>query len=315
MQKLFLSKMTPNDIISGIYKINYPNGKAYIGQAQNIRARLMEHNSYSQAGHGSRELLLCEQKMKEYNVIIDEFELLETVSDLSLLDNKERYWISFYKTYIKDGHGYNKTRGGDASGKRGTENPNAALNENQLKEIIDLLINHTEFSLTEIGNKYGVGQGAILNISTGRTYVNPNLVYPLRKNNHDSACKTEVLDYFSSEEELINLKEDLLYRWDLPIQGGIDIKYNIPIRVLRDINNGRKFAEIGKYNYPIRAKNIRNNHNLTLDNVQNILDLLRNTDTSMDNIGAQYNIGRSTISNINLGKTYILKDYDYPARK
>jgi len=35
----------------------------------------------------------------------------------------------------------------------------------------------------------------------------------------------------------------------------------------------------------------------------------------MDNIGAQYNIGRSTISNINLGKTYILKDYDYPARK
>jgi len=30
---------------SGIYKINYSNGKIYIGQALNIYSRALEHNS------------------------------------------------------------------------------------------------------------------------------------------------------------------------------------------------------------------------------------------------------------------------------
>ena len=36
-------KELPNN--SGIYKINYENGKIYIGQAQSIRKRANEHNS------------------------------------------------------------------------------------------------------------------------------------------------------------------------------------------------------------------------------------------------------------------------------
>ena len=315
MKKLYLSKMPPNQIISGIYKINYPNGKSYIGQAQNIRARLMEHNSYSIAGHGSRELLLCELKMKEYDFVIDEFELLEEVNDLNNLDEKEKYWINIFHTYVKDGCGYNKTRGGDASGKRGVENVNAAFNQQELDEIIELLQNHTEYSLIDIANKYKVNQNTILKISTGKSYYNPKLNYPLRKNNHDALKKNDILDYFNSEEELINLKEDLLYRWDLDIETDLSKKYKIPIKILRDINNGRKFENIGNYTYPIRPKNIRNNHNLDQSKIKEILNLLKNTNISMTKIGEKYNCGRATISNINLGKAYIIKDYNYPARQ
>lgn len=30
--------------ISGIYKINFPNGKSYIGRAVDIKSRIKEHN-------------------------------------------------------------------------------------------------------------------------------------------------------------------------------------------------------------------------------------------------------------------------------
>lgn len=73
--------------------------------------------------------------------------------------------------------------------------------------------------------------------------------------------------------------------------------------------------EYGEYEYPIRKKNIRNNNNITIEEVLQILDLLKNTSLSMTNIGEQYHhLDRSTISKINQGKAYIIKDYKYPAR-
>ena len=38
-----------------------------------------------------------------------------------------------------------------------------------------------------------------------------------------------------------NLKEDLLYRWDLKIEPDLQKKYNLPLAILRDINNGRRY--------------------------------------------------------------------------
>ena len=61
-------------------------------------------------------------------------------------------------------------------------------------------------------------------------------------------------------------------------------------------------------------KNIRNNHNFTPDDIKNILSDLRNTQESMTNIGLKYKINRSTVSKINKGEAYIIKEYDYPAR-
>lgn len=104
-----------------------------------------------------------------------------------------------------------------------------------------------------------------MNISLGKTYVDYKLKYPLRNNNHFSIKKNSYLDYFSSLEELLQLKEDLLYRWDLTIENDLLNKYNIPLKVLRDINNGRKFKDYGEYQYPIRNRNIRNNQNLSIE--------------------------------------------------
>lgn len=304
-----------NKVISGIYKINYPNGKAYIGQAKNIYKRLVEHNNYAKYGHGNREILLCEQKLNEYNCLIEDFDLLEEINDFSLLDVKEAYWINYYKTYIKDGNGYNLTKGGNASGKSGVEHSNAIFTEETLKEVVNLLQNHTELSLIDIANKYGVEQNTILRISTGKSYINPKLNYPLRHNNHDSQRKDKLNDYGLDENTIIQLKEDILYRWDLTIEIDIPKKWNIPKEIIRDINHGKKFSEYGNFTYPIRGKNVRNKNNLTIQDVKNILNDLKNSKMTMSEIGEKYNFGRAAIRNINNGITYIIKDYNYPARK
>lgn len=288
--------------ISGIYKLNYSNGKIYIGQAINIRERALEHNN--------KNKYPCDIALKKYDA---EIEILEQIDDIKFLDNREEYWIKYYNSTDKN-IGYNILNGGNASGKRGVENLNASLNSTQLNEIINLLQNETSLSLIDIANKYNVSQSTILKISQGKAYYDPNLKYPLRLNNHDSQKKDKIFDYFETEQQLINLKEDLLYRWDLEIEKDLSKKYNIPIKILRDINSGNKFSEYGNFSYPIRKKNIRNNNNLTLNDVVNILVLLRTTNLSMTKIGEQFNLNRSTISKINSGDSYIIKEYDYPAR-
>ena len=168
--------------------------------------------------------------------------------------------------------------------------------------------------IEDIANLYNVDQITILRISQGYSYFNPNLNYPLRKNNHDSNKKDSITDYFKDEEELLQLKNDLLYRWDLEIENDLAKLDNIPVKIIRNINQGHLFETIGNYKYPIRNKNIRNNQNFTVNDVLNILFDLRHTSASMTDIGEKYGVHRNTISKINKGESYIIEKYDYPAR-
>lgn len=126
--------------------------------------------------------------------------------------------------------------------------------------------------------------------------------------------KTDI-DYHINEEIILNIKEDLLYNWELSIEQDIFKKYNIPLTIIREINYGKKYQNIGNYSYPIRGKNIRNKYNFSKETILLILNQLRNTNNSMLNIGKLYHLDRSTISRINTGKSYLIKGYNYPARK
>lgn len=297
-----ITNINENLKVCGIYKLNYDNGKIYIGQALSIYSRALEHNS--------KNIQICDQALKKHQAHI---EILEIVNDILQLDAIENKWINYYNATNKT-IGYNILNQGNASGKRGIENCNASLNENQLNEIIDLLLNETQLSYKDIAKLYNVNQNTILKISQGYSYFNPNLNYPLRRNNHDANKKDSVIDYFKNEEELLQLKDDLLYRWDLEIENDLAKQYNIPVKIIRNINQGHLFETIGNYQYPIRNKNIRNNQNFTINDVLNILSDLRNTSKSMSDIGIKYNIHRNTVSKINRGEAYIIKNYDYPAR-
>ena len=288
--------------ICGIYKITYDNNKIYIGQAKSIWTRAHEHNS--------KNVYPCDKALKKHSAII---EVLEKVDDILLLDEIENKWIKYYNATDKN-FGYNILKEGNASGKSGIENCNAIFNEEQLNQIINLILNRTDLSYIDIAKIYNVNQITIFNIANGYTYYNSNLNYPLRKNNHDSIKKDQIQDYFENVEKLIELKEDLLYRWDLTIEKNLVEKYNIPLKIIRDINQGKLFENIGNYQYPIRNKNIRNINNFNFNDILNILMDLKNTNLSMEKIGNKYNINRSTVAKINKGESYFIKDYEYPAR-
>ena len=166
--------------VCGVYKINYDNGKIYIGQALSIWSRANEHNS--------KNIQPCDKALKKYQATI---EILEIIQDILLLDDIESKWINYYNATDKN-IGYNILKNGNASGKKGVDNCNAIFNQSQIDEIVDLLINNTKLSYKDIANQYMVSQNTILNISQGYTYFNPNLSCPLRKKNHDSNTKDSI---------------------------------------------------------------------------------------------------------------------------
>lgn len=300
-----------NKIICGIYKIEYPNGKIYIGQSQNIYKRIIEHNQRARKGsHGSSKIQLCEQAIQKYGQIT-QVEILEECS-INQLDDKEKYWINFYEATNKE-KGYNLLDHGDVSERRGVNHPNANLSQEQIDEIIDLLINHKELSYLDIAKQFNVYDDLIYRISAGKSYYQQSINYPLRKNDHSSQKKIKISDYFQKEQELLNLKEELKYNWWLQMDNGdLYHKYNISRKLLYAINQGKIFSEIGDYTYPIRKT--KNTNLFSKEEVLEILNDLRNTKQSMTTIAEKYKVNRCTISKINQGQSYFIKDYNYPAR-
>ena len=108
-------------MISGIYKINFPNGKSYIGLSNNIQKRINQHNRSARLDN---PLLPVHRAIALYKNV----EILEEISpeNRELLNERERYWIKYYQTCDND-KGYNLTNGGDGAGV-GVGNISAKLN-------------------------------------------------------------------------------------------------------------------------------------------------------------------------------------------
>ena len=99
------------DRLCGIYKIDFPNGKIYIGQSNNIKRRMYEHNNIKKNAK-IKYCQVCDRAIIKYGRIIN-LTILEECLE-SQLDEKERYWIHYYHSYEKE-KGYNIERGGKKS--------------------------------------------------------------------------------------------------------------------------------------------------------------------------------------------------------
>jgi len=96
-----------------IYKIQFPNGKHYIGQTTtSLDQRTKEHKCCAKSG----DTKCLYNALRKYDMI-DTFELIEidTADTLEELCEKEIIYIQEYKSYYMDGNGYNMTFGGEGT--------------------------------------------------------------------------------------------------------------------------------------------------------------------------------------------------------
>ena len=92
----------------GIYKIeNIKDKRVYIGQSTNVRNRLREHIK-SALGISTIANQAVHQAMAEEGLENFTFYLIDDC-DRDILNEREKYWIDFYKS---NEWGYNRTRGG-----------------------------------------------------------------------------------------------------------------------------------------------------------------------------------------------------------
>lgn len=160
----------------GIYKItNQTNDHCYIGQSRNIKNRWADHkaSAFNPADKGYNYPLY--RAFRKYGLEMFNFEIIEECS-IEELNDKEKYWISYFHPE------YNQTAGEDY------RSVPQSLTFEQVQEIQQILINDKEGKIShkELGEKYGVsGKDTIRDINVGRTWYNPNLIYPLHHSNYD----------------------------------------------------------------------------------------------------------------------------------
>ena len=129
----------------GIYKItNIINGKCYIGKSSNIEDRFKYHQRKFNSTGVERNKLLY-KAIRKYGLENFTFEIIETIDnyDDKIANEREKYWIAFYKSYCKDeNEGYNETRGGD--GGITVENPRVTYGKITEEEVIYLRKRYSE---------------------------------------------------------------------------------------------------------------------------------------------------------------------------
>jgi group I intron endonuclease len=99
---------------SGIYKITNPLGRVYIGQSWNIKDRFRKYN------YKSSQIFLM-RSFEKYGKDKHKFEIIEFLdinSTQELMDEREIYWIDFYK---KQKINLMNIRGGGSRGKHSEE--------------------------------------------------------------------------------------------------------------------------------------------------------------------------------------------------
>ena len=115
--------------VQGVYKLNYPNGKIYIGISNDIKRRMYEHNNVNRLLNHSPQL--CDLAIAKYGKF-EEIEILEYVNDSSILNEREQYWIKLYDSNNKE-KGYNLTIGGSVL--LGNNHPCATFSEEEVLDI------------------------------------------------------------------------------------------------------------------------------------------------------------------------------------
>ena len=172
-----------------IYLIsNTVNDKLYVGQTiQKLSKRFNGHCCYSKNDRSAN--MYIKRAIHKYGRDKFKIELIEECP-VNLLNEREKYWISFYDTYNK---GYNLTKGGQDSN---YFKLNSLENTLDLKKFEEYILEFKPLAI-EVAQHFGISKCSVYNLI--EKIGNPNL--KLNSYNPRKAKSIEDID----KEELIRL--------------------------------------------------------------------------------------------------------------
>ena len=195
----------------------------YVGQTTNLHNRQLQHEKYDPYNPNNREYHLpLSRGIRKHGLDAYKCIVLEEVENQDLLNERERYWISFYNTY-EDLNKYNLTPGGSPREYKFTY-----FSDKIIDYAIDLIKNST-CSFQEISNETGISVVMLSEINHGKRRRKDFEQYPLRE-------LTKGRKITSSQLEEI---KDLLENSKLPMTE-IAVQYGVSVETIRSINKGKR---------------------------------------------------------------------------
>lgn len=265
----------------GIYMIkNMINNKKYIGLSNNIESRWKSHILASE--YGASDLYV---DMKNVGVDNFEFIILENCPP-SELEEKELFWCEVINPYIPNGYNTNLAGVGVRT----------KLTDFDVLKIQQIIIEDVNIKFEELANKFNTHKDIIYRINNGSIGRNKNIKYPIRNRRRGYEkynFAIQVIDFLKNTTYTIN---------------EIGFLFERNSSIIHKINNGVTFNIFGE-SYPIRKLS------LSSIDINEIIDLLKNTSIYANEIAKIYGVSNGTISLINHGKQNYLQDIEYPIRK
>lgn len=291
-------QVNPVEIVKkDIYIIkNNINNKVYIGQSIDAKERFRSHCKAS-----SKDNSIIDKAIYKYGKEHFWVEILE--NQIENYNEREKYWILHYNSIVPNG--YNILEGGNDPPKFfGDDHFNCKISDHDLI-LLKNDLKYTKISLNQIALKYGISKKQVLRINNGVSRTSLEEKYPIRATANINGKLTE---------EDVDLIIELL-RYTYFFNGEIARMFNVEVHAISKINEGITHKR-NNINYPIRNWKSCGKTPLTYEQVTDIIDLIKNSELSLNRIAKQYNVNISVIQMINNGsaKKYKRNDIKYPIR-
>ena len=263
---------------------NKINGHKYVGQTNNLQRRIREHKSCAFNPNASSYNDLIHQKIRQYGIDNFEITVLEKIytEDISIINEKEQYWVDKLISFRGFGQGYNSDKGG------GNRSYNSILTPEQIQNLKQDIKNGIAY--IDLQSKYNISTSFISSINNGIYFFDKKEEYPLYK-------------YYKSNEDYDDLI-DLLLNSTYSLARIAEL-LNISYSTVKKINAGTMRKDLYP-NYPIRKKSANEQR------ANKIKELLMTTDLSNKEIGQIVNAHEETVRRIKIGESFYDKSLKYP---
>lgn len=283
-----------------IYKINFPNGKVYVGQTNNLKKRMTDH--LKEARKGSQ--IKVYRAIRKYSITRDNFEVIEdNLENSNITNEREIYWIAFYDSYK---NGYNSTPGGDVSNiNLKGENSSKSIFTNEEVRIIRVLRATMKYTKSEIYEQYKdrISESGFHKIWNYDTYtevaqeLNTKELSDFYKHSRLSGSKNK--SNIFSREQVIEIRNK--YYIDARTTYELADEYKCNASCIQRLVSGKTYSdiEIPEPSFKFRQKK----HLYTEEELVNLIMSYKESKLDIKNF----------MLKINLDDTSVFKEYKYTA--